>query len=95
VRVASAKENLKDFEGVAIESITGDLSFTIQITVLQSFLSITIIGFPQLRSRENFEGLANLTELVVSLSHVLWVLQGMEGDGKNTELLGNILVASI
>ena len=48
-----------------------------------------------LTSRENFEGLANLTELVVSLSHILWVLQGMECDGKNTELLGDILVASI
>ena len=51
--------------------------------------------FHSLTSGEYFKGLANLTELVVSLCHVPLVLQRVVSDGENAELLGNVRVTRI
>lgn len=49
----------------------------------------------QLTSGENLECFTDLTELIVCLSHVFSVLQGMVSDCKYAELLGDVLVAGV
>ena len=137
VRVASSKEDLEDFERIAVEGIAGDLSFTVckrkavinietskgvdLCTYSDSHSSMSLLRNDRrllsielkitngynlsinkvlkacilLTSGEHFEGLADLTELEVSLSHVRCVLQRVVGDGENAELLRDVLVAGI
>lgn len=95
MRVVSSEENLKHFEWVAVESVARDLLLAVDVSTLQAFLAITIVGFSQLRCGKDLESLANLAELVVGLGHRLRVLQWVVGNSQYPELLSNVLVACI
>jgi len=79
VWVSSAKEVLKDLEGITAESICLLAAQFAWDAILEHLFSISVICFSQFGSAEDFESLANLAELKVNLRHAFRVLVGVEG----------------